>query len=183
MNKTQYSLRRNIKSLSIRISVKAGGEVVVSAPKLMPVFIINKFVETRRDWIKKSVEKMKKVGPTVRVSKAKKRSHYLENKEAARALATERLLYWNQFYNFTYHKISIRDQSTRWGSCSRHGNLNFSYKIALIPEHLSDYIVVHELCHLGQFNHSQKFWDLVARTIPDYKKRVSELKKTNIEIK
>lgn len=72
--------------------------------------------------------------------------------------------------------MAIRNQKSRWGSCSTKGNLNFNYKLAIIPSHLADYVIVHELCHLGEFNHSQKFWDLVAKTMPGYKEMRNELK-------
>ncbi len=101
---------------------------------------------------------------------------YLLHKETARKLVHERLKYFNQFYGFKYNKVSIRNQKTRWGSCSKSGNLNFSYKLVLLPPHLSDYIIIHELCHLKEFNHSQAFWDLVAQQAPDYKKAINELK-------
>ncbi len=105
------------------------------------------------------------------------------HKDAARALAHARLEYFARFYAaltppqlFTYHRVSIRNQRTRWGSCSRKGNLNFSYKLALLPSHLADYLIVHELCHLGQFNHSPAFWALVALAVPDYCVHRDELK-------
>jgi hypothetical protein len=101
---------------------------------------------------------------------------YLEHKEAARALVHARLAHFNQFYGFTYGSVAIRDQRSRWGSCSSAGNLNFNYRIALLPPHLSDYVIVHELCHRGEFNHSQRFWDLVARVMPDYLALRAELK-------
>ena len=106
---------------------------------------------------------------------------YLEYKEKAREIATSRLEYFNQHYKLTYGKISIRNQKSRWGSCSSKGNLNFNYKIALLPPHLADYVIVHELCHRGQFNHSQKFWDLVGETLPNYEKLVIELKGIRIK--
>ena len=104
---------------------------------------------------------------------------YQENKEKARMIAKERLEYFNTFYNFKWNKIAIRNQKTRLGSCSRKGNLNFNYKIALIPQKASDYIIVHELCHLGEFNHSENFWNLVAKTIPDFKEMRKDLRKNS----
>lgn len=101
---------------------------------------------------------------------------YKLHKEHARAIATERLAHFNQFYNFTYGRIAIRNTKSRWGSCSKKGNLNFSYKIALLPPHLADYIIVHELCHIGEFNHGKGFWELVERTMPEWRKYREELK-------
>ncbi len=109
------------------------------------------------------------------------RQHQDLHTESARKLVTERVLYWNQFYNFTYQRIAIRNQSTRWGSCSSIGNLNFNYKMVFLPPHLVDYIVVHELCHLYHFNHGHEFWELVAKTIPHYAQCVSELKQVNLK--
>lgn len=100
---------------------------------------------------------------------------YLKYKEVAREIVLRRLEYFNQHYNFKIGRVAIRNQKSRWGSCSSKGNLNFNYKIALLPSELQDYIIVHELCHLGQFNHSQKFWDLVRQMIPDYKKLIADL--------
>ncbi len=111
-----------------------------------------------------------------RVIKKKPNTKYLKYKEQTRKLIAERLVFWNQFYGFTYNKVFIKNQKTRWGSCSKKGNLNFSYRIIFLPQELVDYIVVHELCHLGEFNHSSKFWVLVTKTIPNYKKLKNELK-------
>jgi predicted metal-dependent hydrolase len=80
----------------------------------------------------------------------------------------QRIEYYNQYYGFKYNKINIKNQKTRWGSCSKKGNLNFNYKILFLSAETRDYIVVHELCHLKEFNHSKKFWNLVAETIPNY---------------
>lgn len=102
---------------------------------------------------------------------------YLELKETARVLVHSRLDHFNLHYKFKYGRVSIRNQKSRWGSCSSKGNLNFNYKIVLLPPHLGDYIIVHELCHRGQFNHSQKFWSLVGEILPDYKKLQRELKR------
>jgi predicted metal-dependent hydrolase len=91
---------------------------------------------------------------------------YKKHKAEALALVMGRIEYFNAHYNFKYKKISIKQQRTRWGSCSRQGNLNFNYKLLFLPEQLRDYVIVHELCHLNQFNHSPAFWQLVAQTFP-----------------
>lgn len=111
-----------------------------------------------------------------RPGKIARRVGLLKHKEEARKLALSRLEHFNQFYNFEYKTVRIKAQTTRWGSCSSKGNLNFNYKIALLPAYLSDYIIVHELCHLGEFNHSQNFWDLVGKTVPNYWELRAELK-------
>ncbi len=97
-------------------------------------------------------------------------------KEILRLHIEKRLALFNKDYGFTYRRITIRNQRTRWGSASRSGNLNFNYRMTFLPPHLSDYVIVHELCHLGEFNHSKKFWDLVARTIPDHRALRKELR-------
>ncbi len=111
---------------------------------------------------------------------ARSSAHYTTYREHARALVTDRLSYWNQFFNLTYGRVAIRNQSTRWGSCSTKRNLNFNYRIAFLPVELADYIIVHELCHLIEFNHGPQFWAHVARAIPDYIQRKNTLKEISI---
>lgn len=89
--------------------------------------------------------------------------------ERTRALIHERVAYWSQTYGINHGRIFIRKQKTRWGSCSRAGNLNFNYRLGFLPLHLVDYVVVHELCHIPQQNHSPAFWSLVEEHIPDAK--------------
>ena len=104
------------------------------------------------------------------------RGAYLKYKETARALVNERLAVLNSAYGFKYGRIAIRNTKSRWASCSKKGNLNFNYRVVYLRQDLLDYLLVHELCHLQEFNHSKKFWELVARTIPDYKTLRKQLK-------
>ncbi len=117
---------------------------------------------------------------TISVKKKTKKkpinTQYLTNKEAARKLITARLEYFNQFYNLTYHRVSIKDQRRCWGSCSSKGNLNFSYKLLFLPACLRDYVILHELCHLHVLNHSAAFWDTMLPVMPDYKERSQALR-------
>ncbi|MFA6999496.1 MAG: M48 family metallopeptidase [Candidatus Paceibacterota bacterium] len=108
--------------------------------------------------------------------------NYLKYKKQATNLVKERLEYFNTFYNYKYGRVAIRNQKTRWGSCSKKGNLNFNYKIVLLTPKQADYIIVHELCHLREFNHSQRFWDLVSKTILDYKEVRHSLRTNNLRL-
>ncbi|MBM3204807.1 M48 family metallopeptidase [Candidatus Uhrbacteria bacterium] len=114
----------------------------------------------------------------VTVSQLPRLTHkdYLRHKEAARALVIERIGYFNHVYGFPFNNIFIKNQKTCWGSCSKNKNLNFNYKIAFLPPRLADYIMVHELCHLQEMNHSKRFWMLVVKTIPDHTIRRRALK-------
>ncbi|MEK9201192.1 MAG: M48 family metallopeptidase [Patescibacteria group bacterium] len=174
-----YSLKRNRRTRGISISIRPGGEVTVTAHPLIPKYAIEAFVSTKKDWIEKHSAVQKEKSP--KLSKSEERKEYLQHKAAALALAHARLEHFNRVYGFKYQSVAIKNTSSRWGSCSRRGNLNFSYKIALIPQVQSDYIIVHELCHLRQFNHSQRFWDLVAITYPDHKKIRKFLRDTSLQ--
>jgi predicted metal-dependent hydrolase len=108
---------------------------------------------------------------------ARNKKHFALHKETARALVNTRLAYFNEHYKLPVGRVAIRNQKTRWGSCSKKGNLNFNYRLALIEPTLADYVVVHELCHIKEFNHSKQFWDLVAEKVPDHRTHRVKLKK------
>ena len=81
----------------------------------------------------------------------------------------------------TYGRISMRNQKTRWGSCSSNGNLNFNNRLLFVPKELVDYVVVHELVHRKEMNHSNAFWNVVEKYMPDYKERRKKLREYHIE--
>ncbi len=89
-------------------------------------------------------------------------------KNAARQIFTERAAHYLPLTGGSYTSITIRDQRTRWGSCSSRGTLSFNYRLVFAPPKVLDYVVVHELCHLTHMNHSKDFWGLVERVMPDY---------------
>lgn len=97
-------------------------------------------------------------------------------------LVENRINFFNSFYNFKINRIVIKNQSSRWGSCSSKGNINFNYKIIYLRPALADYLIVHELCHLGELNHSKRFWDLVRKTMPDFVEINKELRRTPIKL-
>jgi hypothetical protein len=110
------------------------------------------------------------------------RRDYVAHKEAARRLVHERLIHFSRYYVerghvVPYKRVAIRNQRSRWGSCSKVGNLNFNYRLVHIRPELQDYIIVHELCHTKEFNHAPAFWALVALAVPDWRNLRGELRK------
>lgn len=102
-------------------------------------------------------------------------------KNRARKLVMERLKEYQPIIGVNFARVSIKDMSSRWGSCSSKNNLNFHYKIVFLPLELADYIIVHELCHLIEMNHSHRFWALVRKAIPDYRKKILEIRRIEKE--
>lgn len=174
-----YTLKMSARTKHLRFTLHPDGRFVVSAPARMSLKKIEMYLIQKTDWILKKCKEIRARAPVVRSAKQSK-AHFLKHKAAALELAKKKVAHFNQLYQFTFQKITIKNQKTRWGSCSKKGNLNFNYKIALLPEVLVDYIVVHELCHLGAFNHSKKFWNLVARVVPNYKELRKKLKRMTI---
>jgi predicted metal-dependent hydrolase len=149
------------------MTIKAGGEILISGPKWASISTIEDWMRSKASWILQKVDELQNIQP--KPSKQESRKEYENYKTIALKIAKEKVSQFNKIYQFAFNRISIRNQTTRWGSCSKKGNLNFNYKIALLPDECADYLVVHELCHLQQFNHSPAFWELIAKTIPNYK--------------
>lgn len=173
-----YILKTNCRAKNIRLSLYNDGRLVVVKPKRFSEKNIEKLILEKSSWILERIKKLGKIKP--QLSLVENRNIYLKYKEPARRLVEDKIRYFNKIYNFKFNRISIKNQKTCWGSCSRQGNLNFNYKILFLPEKLRDYIIVHELCHLKELNHSSKFWNLLFQIIPDYLEVRRELKKNKI---
>lgn len=176
--KIEYTLKISKRAKRLRLSVYRDCSLVVTVPRRFNLNFVEKFIIAKAQWVIDKIDYFASVGKLVVVKHTK--ADYLKYKPQAQLLAEQKVKQLNEHYHFKYRKISIRNQKTRWGSCSKKGNLSFSYKIALMPDKIADYLVVHELCHLGEFNHSKKFWQLVAKSTPDYLKIRKELKKSKL---
>ncbi|HAT74290.1 MAG: hypothetical protein US30_C0002G0025 [Candidatus Moranbacteria bacterium GW2011_GWF2_36_839] len=169
-----YTFKKSRRSKCMRLTIRNDATLVVSVPWRLSEEIAMRFVREKADWI---LGKIKHFQNKESALPPATRKDYLKYKKLAREIAEKKLKYFNEFYGFSYGRVSIRNQKTRWGSCSRSGNLNFSYRIIYLSEKLCDYIIVHELCHLGEFNHSRDFWNLVVKMVPEYKKIRGEVRK------
>ncbi|MCX6766658.1 MAG: SprT family zinc-dependent metalloprotease [Candidatus Moranbacteria bacterium] len=173
--KVEYSLRQSARARCLRVTIYPGGELAATLPRGMSLEKLENFLRQKADWILRKMNLAKKRKPSLLLPKAS-RKEYLARKEEACVLVDNKIDYFRKVYNLCPARISIRNQKTRWGSCSRKGNLNFNYRIIHLPKEYQDYVVVHELCHLKEFNHSRNFWNLVAQTIPDCKKIRKEIR-------
>ena len=158
----EYELIRS-KRKTLAIEIKRDGRVIVRAPMRVPMRDIERFLNEKNDWIR--VHRAE-----VLARKAQ------EEANPVPALTDAQLRGLKKSVGVDYGRITIRSQKTRWGSCSAKGDLNFNCLLLLAPPEVLDYVVVHELCHRKQMNHSPRFWAEVARVIPDYKAKVKWLK-------
>lgn len=159
-------LRRVKKSRHLRLSITADGRVLLTRPFWVSERRALIFLEEKRAWLTAKWRELQ-ARPNTGVRRGG-REEYLHYKTEARALVLKKLDQFNNFYHFNYRRLSIRNQRSRWGSCSKNGGLNFNYRVLFLPEPLLDYVIVHELCHLQELNHGPIFWNLVAKVVPDY---------------
>lgn len=125
---------------------------------------VERFVGKCGEWIARTQQKFSKLPKTSQIEPSKKK--YEKYKKATRELVARRISHFNSLYHVRFSNITIRNQKSRWGSCSRRGTLSFNYRIVFLPPHLVDYIVVHELCHLREMNHSKRFWGSFRKRSP-----------------
>lgn len=157
-----YSDRR-----SISVSVN-GGVLTVRAPRRTPREVVEVFLSKHRDWIEKHLDE------------ARKRADKFYNltaeeikllKKEAHIYLKEKTKYYADIMGLKYGRITITGAKTRFGSCSSNGNISYSYRLMLCPAPAREYVVVHELAHLVEMNHSKRFYAIIEKILPDYKER------------
>ncbi|MFA5925624.1 MAG: M48 family metallopeptidase [Parcubacteria group bacterium] len=171
----EYLVRKSQRAKRLRLAVYCDGSFVITVPQGLDIPRVEEYILRKAEWVLEKLKIMKKRSRNAAFAKHSKRD-YVKLKEKALKIAEQKVDEFNKIYGFKFNKIAIKNQKTRWGSCSKKGNLNYNFKIALLPEKHADYIIVHELCHLKEFNHSRRFWNLVERLIPDFKERIKEIK-------
>lgn len=162
-------IRSNRKTVAIQVNSDLG--VTVRAPRSASEKDIEEILKKKEAWISKHIEKIKKTKERLEAESTEKltREKVIALAEEALKVIPERVEYFAKVIGVTYGKITIRNQKTRWGSCSSKGNLNFNCLLMLAPSEVLDYVVVHELCHRKQMNHSKAFWLEVEKVLPNYK--------------
>ena len=172
------------KRKTISIEVNNDLEVIVRAPKWVSMRDIRYFVDEKENWIRKAIGRVRKA----REANAQMPDNRLSESELsalvdkAKQVIPERVTHYASLLGVSYGRITIRHQKTRWGSCSSKGNLNFNCLLMLAPEEHRDYVIVHELCHRFEMNHSKAFWANVASIFPDYRERRQKLKEVEKRI-
>lgn len=174
-NKTvSYTLLKSKRARKMRLVVRCDGSIVITTPYGLLENAAERFIKDKISWIFDKLVFFKKYSGKLA---PRNRADYLKYRDKAQRLTEDRVEHFNKIYNFKFNRINIRNQKTRWGSCSRKRNLSFNYKVLLLPPHICDYIIVHELCHLKEFNHSREFWNLVSEMVPNYLEIKKELKR------
>lgn len=177
----RYYIKRSRRK-TVSVQIEPDLSVLIRAPFHMPDRDIEKFLRDSDDWIRKHRDEARKkllakeTSPKLSMDEIRKLAE-----EAAKDIP-ERVKRFAPIVGVDYGWITIRNQKSRWGSCSSRKNLNFNCLLMLAPPEQRDYVVVHELCHLKEMNHSKRFWKEVERVLPDYKKSVKWLRENGEDI-
>ena len=158
---------------TMAIQIRKDGSVVVRCPQRVSDGQVQDFVRDHEEWIRlHRREVLRRIRERVVYTEEQVKMY----RRHAGWLLARKTWEWAQKMEVSYGRITIRDQSTRWGSCSAGGNLNYNWRLVLVPEDLLDYVVVHELAHRKEMNHSPGFWKLVEEQLPDYRERRKRLR-------
>lgn len=172
MHTGDYTLIRSTRK-TVALMINEDGTVIVRAPNRMAKREIESFVRRHRLWIENHQRELAEARQKKKVLTEQERQQGIED---AKTRIPRRAAYYAGRMGVSYGRITIREQKTRWGSCSNKGNLNFNWKLALMPPEILDYVVVHELAHRREMNHSPRFWAEVEAILPDYRERRQKLR-------
>ena len=162
---------------TLGLEVRENGEIFARIPEKLSDRSLKSFIEKERDWIIKKSELVKWEREHRQTTNATPVQELTsEEIENISQKIVDRVRFYQKKMGVTVGRVAIRNQKTRWGSCSSAGNLNFNWKLVLMPPELLDYVVVHELAHRKEMNHSPRFWAIVEKELPDYCNRREKLK-------
>lgn len=170
-----YSIIRSRRK-TVGIEVRTDGQILVRAPLKMSEMRIRRILMQKKEWLLNNLEKAEKIRQKKEEVQPLSQEERVLLRAEARRIFEERSAHFAEIIGVKYNRIAIREQKTRWGSCSSDQNLNFNWKLILAPPEVLDYVVVHEICHLKEMNHSRAFWDEVEKILPDYQAQKQWLK-------
>lgn len=169
----RYILKRSSRSRQPSISVYPDGSIVVTVPTLSSAREARKFLAEKARWVLGRRAECRATRGIVLSGGG--RSAFHRNRARALRKIAERVRFFNRRYRLPLQDISVKNVRAQWGSCSSDKNLNFNYRVVFLPPRLRDYVIVHELCHLSALDHSERFWRMVAKAVPDYLRREEQL--------
>lgn len=182
------------KRKTLGLEVRYDGSVTARVPMRASRKIIENFIQEHEGWIIRKRQEWSLAGTSKENNKDRQKGlnavdpskvlpavETREGKAKIRHQIEEKVFYYAKLMGVTYNRITMRNQKTRWGSCSSQGNLNFNNRLLFVPEELVDYVVVHELAHRKEMNHSRAFWNVVGTYLPDYKERRAKLREYHID--
>lgn len=170
------------KRKTISLQINPDGSMELKVPLQTTNAQIQEFLNQKSDWINKHLRAVKERQQQMSQIKSLTMEEIRDLANQTLEVIPKRVAYFAEIVGVTYGRITIRNQKSRWGSCSSKGNLNFNCLLMLMPTEVLDYVVVHELCHRKEINHSPKFWAEIRKVLPDYEKQKSWLKEHGDEI-
>jgi predicted metal-dependent hydrolase len=173
---------RSLRAKCLRITIKPGPRVKVTVPRFGSLRQAEDFVRLKMKWIKKTIDRLAKIHPAGQMQPRRRPAVTVEM-VARQGVLFERLKEMAAQHGFRYNRAGIRNQKSRWGSCSSKNNISLNIHLLNLPEHLRDYVILHELVHTEHKNHSKRFWTRLDEVV-DGKSKVlrKEMKSYRIEV-
>ncbi|MFA5291699.1 MAG: SprT family zinc-dependent metalloprotease [Phycisphaerae bacterium] len=169
---------KSTRARRLSISIKPFKPVRVTIPVRVSLKKAQEFFESNLQWITKALARMKKT----ELLKSAQPPLPPIDRNNAKAVLTARLNYWAQKYNFSYNKVFIKNQKSRWGSCSGKNNINLNMNLVRLPQELADYVIIHELVHTKVRNHSKRFWSELDKYMENARMMSKKLRNHSLSI-